>query len=231
MGAIMSNTLVIKVLITGLFCLCAPLLEANGERRIDPANLCADTPPKDDGFVALFNGVDLKGWVGNTNGYKAAGGVLVCQARKSRGAKIYTAKEYTNFIFRFEFKLTPGANNGVGIRAPLTGNPAKNAFEIQILDNSAKKYAKIKPSQLHGSIYKRAAAKRGHLKPVGQWNKQEIRAEKNFITVILNGVTIVDRADVSRYKKPAKGHICFLGHGSQVEFRNIRIKDLSPPKK
>ena len=227
----MSNTLVIKVLITGLFCFCTPLLEANGERRIDPANLCADTPPKDDGFVALFNGVDLKGWVGNTNGYKAADGVLVCQARKSRGAKIYTAKEYANFIFRFEFKLTPGANNGVGIRAPLTGNPAKNAFEIQILDNSAKKYAKVKPSQLHGSIYKRAAAKRGHLKPVGQWNKQEIRAEKNFITVILNGVTIVDRADVSRYKKPAKGHICFLGHGSQVEFRNIRIKDLSPPKK
>jgi len=227
----MSNTLDIKVLITGLFCFCTPLLEANGERRIDPANLCADTPPKDDGFVALFNGVDLKGWVGNTNGYKAADGVLVCQARKSRGAKIYTAKEYANFIFRFEFKLTPGANNGVGIRAPLTGNPAKNAFEIQILDNSAKKYAKIKPSQLHGSIYKRAAAKRGHLKPVGQWNKQEIRAEKNFITVILNGVTIVDRADVSRYKKPAKGHICFLGHGSQVEFRNIRIKDLSPPKK
>jgi len=227
----MSNTLVIKVLITGLFCLCTPLLEANGECRIDPANLCADTPPKGDGFVALFNGVDLKGWVGNTNGYKAADGVLVCQARKSRGAKIYTAKEYANFIFRFEFKLTPGANNGVGIRAPLTGNPAKNAFEIQILDNSAKKYAKIKPSQLHGSIYKRAAAKRGHLKPVGQWNKQEIRAEKNFITVILNGVTIVDRADVSRYKKPAKGHICFLGHGSQVEFRNIRIKDLSPPKK
>ena len=231
MGAIMSNTLVIKVLITGLFCLCTPLLEANGECRIDPANLCADIPPKGDGFVALFNGVDLKGWVGNTNGYKAAGGVLVCQARKSRGAKIYTAKEYANFIFRFEFKLTPGANNGVGIRAPLTGNPAKNAFEIQILDNSAKKYAKIKPSQLHGSIYKRAAAKRGHLKPVGQWNKKEIRAEKNFITVILNGVTIVDRADVSRYKKPAKGHICFLGHGSQVEFRNIRIKDLSPPKK
>ena len=227
----MSNTLVIKVLITGLFCLCKPLLEANGECRIDPANLCADTPPKGDGYVALFNGVDLKGWVGNTNGYKAAGGVLVCQARKSRGAKIYTAKEYANFIFRFEFKLTPGANNGVGIRAPLTGNPAKNAFEIQILDNSAKKYAKIKPSQLHGSIYKRAAAKRGHLKPVGQWNKQEIRAEKNFITVILNGVTIVDRADVSRYKKPVNGHICFLGHGSQVEFRNIRIKDLSPPKK
>ena len=193
--------------------------------------LRADEPLKDDGFVSLFNGVDLKGWVGNTNGYKAVEGVLVCQLKKSKGAKIYTAKEYADFIFQFEFKLTPGANNGVGIRAPLTGNPSKNAFEIQILDNSAKKYAKIKPAQFHGSIYKRAAAKRGHLKPVGQWNKQEIRAEKNLITVILNGVKIVDRADVARYKKPSKGHICFLGHGSQVEFRNIRIKDLSPPKK
>jgi len=194
-------------------------------------DLCADEAPKNDGFVPLFNGVDLKGWVGNTDGYKAADGVLVCQTGKSKGGKIYTAKEYADFIFQFEFKLTPGANNGVGIRAPLTGNPSKNAFEIQILDDSAKKYAKIKPTQFHGSIYKRAAAKRGHLKPVGQWNSQEIRAEKNLITVILNGVKIVDRVDVARYKKPSKGHICFLGHGSQVEFRNIRIKDLSPPGK
>ena len=195
------------------------------------ADLRADEPPKDDGFVSLFNGVDLKGWVGNTDGYKATDGVLVCLAGKSKGGKIYTAKEYADFIFQFDFKLTPGANNGVGIRAPLTGDPSKNAFEIQILDNSAKKYAKIKSTQFHGSIYKRAAAKRGHLKPVGQWNRQEIRAEKNLITVILNGVRIVDRADVARYKKPTKGHICFMGHGSQVEFRNIRIKDLNPPKK
>ena len=194
-------------------------------------DLCADEAPKNDGFVPLFNGVDLKGWVGNTDGYKAADGVLVCQTGKSKGGKIYTAKEYADFIFQFEFKLTPGANNGVGIRAPLTGNPSKNAFEIQILDDSAKKYAKIRPTQFHGSIYKRAAAKRGHLKPVGQWNRQEIRAEKNLITVILNGMKIVDRADVARYKKPSKGHICFLGHGSQVEFRNIRIKDLNTSKK
>jgi len=198
---------------------------------VSSADLRADKPLKNDGFVSLFNGVDLKGWVGDTNGYEAVDGVLICQLKKSKGAKIYTAKEYADFIFQFEFKLTPGANNGVGIRAPLTGNPSKNAFEIQILDDSAKKYAKIKPTQFHGSIYKRAAAKRGHLKPVGQWNRQEIRAEKKLISVILNGVTIVDRVDVAPYKRPVSGHICFLGHGSQVEFRNIRIKDLSFPKK
>ena len=48
--------------------------------------------------------------------------------RNSKGAKLYTAKEYANFIFRFEFKLTAGANNGIGLRAPRTGNPAKNAM-------------------------------------------------------------------------------------------------------
>ena len=96
--------------------------------------------------------------------------LINCLPRKSKRAKIYTAKEYTNFIFQFEFKLTPGANNGIGIRAPLTGNPAKNAMEIQVLDDSAPRYAKLNPTQYHGSIYKRAAAKRGHLKPVGEWN-------------------------------------------------------------
>mgnify|MGYP003325075692 FL=1 len=71
------------------------------------SDLRADEPPKDDGFVSLFNGVDLKGWVGNTDGYKATDGVLVCQVGKSKGGKIYTAKEYADFIFQFDFKLTP----------------------------------------------------------------------------------------------------------------------------
>ena len=48
------------------------------------AGLRADKPLKDDGFVSLFNGVDLKGWVGNTNGYKVADGVLICQLKKSK---------------------------------------------------------------------------------------------------------------------------------------------------
>ena len=187
-------------------------------------------PPKQVDFVPLFNGTDLKGWVGQTEGYQAKDGVLMTIPRRSKGAKIYTAKEYADFVFQFEFKLTAGANNGIGIRAPLTGNPAKNAMEIQILDNTAPRYAKLNPTQYHGSIYKRAAAKRGHLNPVGEWNRQEIRAEGNFITVILNGVTILDRADMTRHKRPTKRHIALLGHGSQVEFRNLRIREIPKTK-
>ena len=180
----------------------------------------------EDGFVSLFNGTDLTGWVGNTNGYSVTEGELICERGKGKGGNIYVAEPYTNFVFRFEFKLTPGANNGVGIRAPLEGNASKKAFEVQILDNSHPKYAKLADSQYHGSIYKCYAAKRGHLKPVGEWNSQEIRAGGNLITVVLNGATIIDRADVTRYKRPSAGHIGFLGHGSHVAFRNIRAKRL-----
>ena len=174
--------------------------------------------------VSLFNGKDLAGWK-NAN-YVVEDGVLVC-----KGGNLVTEKQYTNYIFEFDFLLPPGGNNGLGIHYSGSGDAAYSGMELQILDNSHPRYSKLKDYQFHGSLYTLQAAKRGHLKPVGQWNKQEIRAEKNVITVILNGVKIVDRADVARYKKPSKGHICFLGHGSQVEFRNIRIKDLSPPEK
>ena len=176
------------------------------------------------GFKSIFNGKDLTGW--KNAKYSVEDGVLV-----SKGGNLVTEKQYSNYVFKFDFLLPPGGNNGLGIHYPGKGDAAYSGMELQILDNTHPKYSKLKDYQYHGSLYTLQAAKRGHLKPVGQWNKQEIRAEKNLITVILNGVRIVDRADVARYKKPAKGHICFLGHGSQVEFRNIRIKDLSPPKK
>jgi hypothetical protein len=138
---------------------------------------------------------------------------------------------------RFEFKLTEGANNGLGIRAPLKGNAAYQGMELQILDNSAEKYNALKSYQYHGSIYGVVPAKRGYLKPPGQWNYQEVIANGPKITVNLNGTIIVD-ADVNEASqggtmdggahpglKRQSGHIGFLGHGSVVEFRNIRINE------
>ncbi len=191
---------------------------------------------KAEDFALLFNGKDLSGWTGNTKGYAVEDGRIV--VLEHTGGNLYTQKEYSNFVLRFEFKLTPGANNGLGIRAPLSGDAAYVGMELQILDDTADKYKNLKPYQYHGSIYGVVAAKRGHLKPVGQWNFEEVIANDRQITVNLNGVTIVD-ADIDKTATPAtidgrnhpglkrdKGHIGFLGHGDRLEFRNIRIREL-----
>ncbi len=189
------------------------------------------------GFKPLFNGRDMTGWVGNTTGYYAQDGKMICDPKKA-GGNVYTADEYGDFVFRFEFKLTPGANNGLGIRAPLSGDAAYQGMELQILDDTAAQYATLQPYQYHGSIYGVVPAKRGHLKPVGEWNSQEVVAKGRQITVTLNGETIVD-ADIDKASTPEtmdhrphpglkrdKGHIGFCGHGDYLEFRNIRVKPL-----
>lgn len=191
---------------------------------------------KADGFVSLFNGKTLDGWVGATKGYTVENGVLVC--KKRGGGNLYTKDEYADFVMRFEFKLEPGANNGLGIRAPLKGNAAYVGMELQILDNTAPRYKNLKPYQYHGSVYGVVPAKRGHLKPLGEWNVQEVTAKGSHVKVVLNGVTIVD-ADIIKASTPKtpdgakhpglknkKGHIGFLGHGARIEFRNLRVKKL-----
>src|SRR5207247_7229391 len=140
-------------------------------------------------------------------------------------------KEYSDFVVRFEFKLSPGANNGLGIRCPLTakGNLHLTGTEIQILDNSSEKYKDIKPYQFHGSVYGIVPAKREYLKPVGEWNEEEVTANGRRVKVVLNGTTIVD-ADLDQASTPKtmddqehpglkrdKGHLGFLGHGDLVE--------------
>ncbi|MBN1804760.1 MAG: DUF1080 domain-containing protein [Sedimentisphaerales bacterium] len=190
-----------------------------------------------DGFELMFNGKDLTGWQGNTKGYVVKDGTIAVEPALG-GGNLYTAKEYSDFIMRFEFRLTPGANNGLGIRTPLQGDAAYEGMELQILDNTADKYKDLKPYQYHGSVYGVVPAKRGFLKPVGQWNYEEVVAKDNRITVKLNGTTIVD-ADIKEAGTPKtmdgrnhpgllqeKGFIAFCGHGDKLAFRNLRIKPL-----
>ena len=195
------------------------------------------------GFVSLFDGKDLDGWVYGTRdgkqnkagrGYQVEGGVIFCTAED--GGNLYTEKEYSDFIFRFEFRLEANSNNGIGIRAPLEGNAAYAGMEIQVLDDSGSEYVNLRPAQYHGSIYDVVPAKRGSQRPVGEWNSEEIIARGRRVTVVLNGATIVD-ANLGDIADPevlnrhpgltrTTGHIGFLGHGTRVEFRNIRIKPL-----
>jgi hypothetical protein len=202
--------------------------------------LLAQDQKVEEGFTSLFNGKDTAGWTYGKNkpaglGYQVENGILFCT--KGDGGNLYTEKEYENFVFRFDFKLAENANNGIGIRAPMSGDAAYVAMEIQVLDDNGPAYkGKLRPAQYHGSIYDVVAAKPGALKPAGEWNEEEIAANGRQITIKVNGQTIVD-ANLDDIKDPAvlkkhpglankKGHIGFLGHGTRVEFRNMRIKEL-----
>ena len=220
-------------------------------KRIMTANLLAtlalaanaQDKKDEEGFASLFNGKDLTGWVygkrGNGEnksgvGYQVADGAIFCTVKD--GGNLYTEKEYGDFVLRFEFKLTENANNGIGIRAPLTGDSAYEGMEIQVLDDSGSQYKNLRPGQYHGSIYDVVPCERGHQKPVGEWNTEEITANGRHVKVVLNGATIVDANldDVKDEHVLAKhpglqnktGHIGFLGHGAEVEFRNLRVKEL-----
>jgi hypothetical protein len=191
------------------------------------------------GFESLFNGKNLDGWQGNKTDYFAENGEMVVNPQRGGHGNLFTEKEYSDFNFRFEFQLTPGANNGLGIRAPLEGDAAYVGMELQILDNTAAIYANLHEYQYHGSVYGVIPAKRGFLNPVDEWNSQEVIVKGPKIKVILNGETILD-GDIKEASKNGtldgnkhpglereKGYIGFLGHGSELKFRNLRIKDLS----
>ena len=191
---------------------------------------------KQQGFEMLFDGSNLNNWIGNKTGYLVENGTMVVNPAGGSGGNLYTAKEYGDFEYRFEFQLTPGANNGLGIRTPTEGDAAYVGMELQILDNEADIYKNLNAYQYHGSVYGVIPAKRGFLKPVGEWNEEVVVAKGSKIKVILNGQVIMD-GDIKEASKNGtadhkehpglhnpKGHIGFLGHGSVVRFRNIRVK-------
>jgi len=208
-------------------------------REINEKDYNLTSEEKAEGFTALFNGKNLDNWIGNKEAYVVEDGMIVIKPDKGSGGNLFSEKEYADFILRFEFQLTPSANNGLGIRAPLEGDAAYVGMELQILDNTAPEYAKLEPYQYHGSVYGVIPAKRDFLKPVGEWNFEEVVVQETHVKVILNGTVIVD-GDIAGPRdngtmdhkdhpglKNKTGHIGFLGHGSIVKFRNIRIKDLS----
>jgi len=206
-----------------------------GAAIISTWTLCA-AAEKESGFVSLFDSESLKGWTlvnQRGAGYGVTNGVIYCA--RGGGGNLFTEKEYSDFILRLEFKLEDGGNNGVGIRAPLSGDSAYQGMEIQVLDDKAPKHANIKPWQFNGSVYNIVPAKNGTAK-INEWNAYEITAKGRKIKVVLNGRTIVDTDlnevhDVATLQKHPgmfrdSGHIGFLGHNDYVEFRNIRIKEL-----
>ncbi len=211
-------------------------------REISSEEAMTDLASKDaDGFVEYVNGKDLKGWQGAVDNYEVVNGAITCKTGK--GGDLLTKDEFENGIIRVEFKLPPAGNNGIALRTPLGGHSASDGLELQVIDSdgyNAKMAAAgkkgLEPYQYHGSIYHCVGAKHGYLRPVGEWNFQEIEVQGQKIKVTLNGTKILD-ADISTFDRSqiahppkgldhTKGHIGFAGHNDPVQFRSFKVKKL-----
>ena len=193
----------------------------------------------DEGFDRVGNGRDLEGWDGAVESYEVKDGAIVCKPKK--GGVLFTKREFSDFVARVEYRLPPGGNNGFAIRYPndVVGKPDPayvGMTEIQVLEDTAPKYAKLDPRQFNGSAYGMVAAQRGYLRPTGEWNFMEVTVKGPTIRVELNGSRVLD-ADLSKVTQymansphPGKdrltGHFGFCGHNDPVAFRDIRIKRL-----
>ena len=192
-----------------------------------------------DGFQSIFNGEDLSGWSGAMNDYEVVDGAIAC--KKGKGGVLFTKGRYADFTARLEFNVPPAGNNGLAIRYPGKGRAAYDGMcELQVLDNTAEKYAKLDPRQFHGSAYAMAAAHRGYMRPAGEWNFQEVTVRGSTIQVELNGTRILDTdlSKISEYmadkphpgKDLKEGHFGFAGHNDPVSFRALKIKKLAGTK-
>ena len=198
----------------------------------------ARVDPDQDGFRSIFNGIDLTGWTGSLRGFGVEDGAIRTFPKRE-GGNLFTEDEFDDFVLRFEFRLEPSANNGIAIRSPLSGDPAFDGLEVQVLETGHPRYESILPWQTHGSIYGIAPALRGYLLPAGAWNEEEIRIEGRRVTVILNGKMILDVdiddaiRDGTQSGRPhpgtsrRNGHIGFCGHGDVVWFRDLRVRPIS----
>ena len=193
------------------------------------------------GFEEKVNGKDLSNWQGAVASYEMKNGSIVC--RPGKGGDLLTKDEFENGIIRVEFKLPKAGNNGIALRTPLGGHSASDGLEIQVIDSdgyNAQQAAAgkkgLEPYQYHGSLYHCVGAKHGYLRPVGEWNFEEIEVQGQRIKVTLNGTKILDvdmaSLDRSEIKNPpkgldrTKGFIGFAGHNDPVEFRSFKVKKM-----
>jgi hypothetical protein len=182
---------------------------------------------KDDGShragrtVTLFNGKDLTGWKavggGAPSGWSASGGVL---AGNGRANDIVTAEKFWNFALHVEFKVAPHSNSGVGLRG---------RYEVQVLDD----YGHPPNSHGNGALYSRIKPSENASKPANEWQTYDIRLVGRQVTIVLNGKTIIDKAEIegltaiaSDADEAAPGPLYLQGDHGPIEYRNLRITEL-----
>jgi hypothetical protein len=208
---------------------CGPL--QGGE----PTTASADA----DHFVLLFNGKDLSGWVPmnvRDDTFTVRDGMIVCSGKPT--GVMRTDRMYENFVFEIEWRhMRPKGNAGVfvwsdGVIAP--GTPFTRSIEVQVLDGrETKDYtshgdvfaihgATMKPDRPHPAGWMRCLPSEKRCNPAGQWNHYRITCRDGVIQLAVNGKVV---SGGSRCK-PRKGYLCLESEGSEVHFRNLRIREL-----
>jgi hypothetical protein len=205
---------------------------------------------KEEGFVPLYNGRNLKGWVKVNNApgtFKAKGEEIITTGVPT--GYMRTDKMYENFIAEFEWKHLPpkpGAvgNSGFFVWAdalPAVGSPFTRGIEVQVLVNLEyrdKKSGKVTATS-HGDLFSiwgatcvpdrphplgwaRCLPSENRAKGAGEWNHYRVEAKDGVIKLAVNGKVV---SGVSKCK-PRKGYLGLEAEGSECRFRNLKIKEL-----
>jgi len=198
----------------------------------------------DDGFVPLFNGRDLTGWV-NANcapeTWSVRDGVVHCTGQPTGALR--TARQYENFVLEVEWRhLSSGGNSGVfiwGTPIAAPGVPFLRGIEVQVLDHGFNVAGKNEWYTTHGDVFPIHGAT---MKPFGrhngmrsfpseerskgspEWNHYRIVCRSGVIRLEVNGKE-VSGGEECNYRK---GYLALESEGAPVEFRNLRIKELPP---
>ena len=182
---------------------------------------------KDDGTwleatpVRLFNGKDLAGWEALEKDRKFSwtveGGILKAAGG---GANLVSTRKFWNSKLHIEYKLSEHSNSGIGLRG---------RYEIQVFDD----HGQPPNSHGNGALYSRIAPRVNASKPAGEWQSYDITLIGRDLTVVLNGIKVIDKQVVEGLT--AMGHdpdegkpgpLSLQGDHGPVEFRNIVITPL-----
>ncbi len=175
--------------------------------------------------VELFKGKNLKGWElldpKSVNGWTVVDGVLFNNPVQKEGEEhvsygnLRTTDTFEDFSLSLEVNVPAGSNSGVYLRG---------IYEIQVQDS----YGKALDPHNMGALYSRITPSEAAEKPSGEWQEMEMTLYKRFLTVVLNGKTIIKNQPVKGVTGGAMtsdefipGPIYLQGDHGEVSYRNI----------
>ena len=188
------------------------------------------TDEKAAGFELLFNGTDLTGWEevqGKPGTFAVHEGVLAGVKKQETAYWLSTRDQYGDFELRLEYRVRPGGNSGVFIRAPREGRTSQKGMEIQIYDEGPDK--RTPGVQSTGSIYGVVPPRKLVARPPGEWNELWILCDGDRVRITLNGEVVNDArmSDFDALKdRPRRGYIGLSAHTERVEFRQVRLRKI-----